>query len=218
MPLGAWAHAVALYDVYHPTSTAGDQPSAASLQTGADRRDGQPCLPPAQAGREPRHRRSGVALTPSEGRDETTALVRLSAIGLERPRWPTVQHCPSWLGLGPHHRVSGGTVVRRRTTPWAHRAAPALRLAAACCSHSQSARGAVVRRMQARLGAPNALPATAHTLARLLSTMRTYGTAYVRQGMDEYAQQSCDRLVPYMARQAKALGDALVKAPEGNPA
>jgi hypothetical protein len=41
--------------------------------------------------------------------------------------------------------------------------------------------------MKARLGAPQAITATAHKLARLIDTMRKHGTAYVRQGMVEYA-------------------------------
>ena len=69
--------------------------------------------------------------------------------------------------------------------------------------------------MKARLGAPKAITATAHKLARLIYTLRKHGTAYVRQGMDEYAQQSRDRMVKHRTRRAKALGDTLVKAPEG---
>ena len=161
---------------------------------------------------------TGVDLTQIEALDETTSLVVLSEIGLDRSRWPTGKHCTSWLGLCPHHRVAGGKVLRRRTTPCANRAATALRLAAACLPHSQSALGAFFRRMQARMGAPKALTATAHTLARLIYPMRKHGTAYVRQGMDEYAQQYRDRAVKHMTRRAKALGYPLVKAPEGNPA
>jgi transposase len=71
--------------------------------------------------------------------------------------------------------------------------------------------------MQARRGAPKASTATAHKLARLLSTMLKCGTAYVRQGMDEYAQQSHDRTVKHLTRRAKILGYTLVKAPEGAP-
>jgi hypothetical protein len=167
--------------------------------------------------REPLHRLSGVALTQIEGLDETTSLVILSESGLDMRRWPTVKHFTSWLGLCPHHRVSGGKVLSRRTKPCANRAATALRLAAACVHHSQSALGAFFRRMKARMGAPKAITATAHKLARLIDTMLKYGTAYVRQGMDEYAQQSHDRMVKNMTRRAKALGYPLVKAPEGNP-
>jgi transposase len=69
--------------------------------------------------------------------------------------------------------------------------------------------------MKARLGAPKAITATAHKLARLIYTMLKHGTAYVRQGMDEYEQQYRDRMVKHMTRRAKALGYTLVKAPEG---
>ena len=172
---------------------------------------------PAFAVREPLHRISGVDLTQIEGIDETTSLVILSEIGLDMTRWPTVKHFTSWLGLCPHHRVSGGKVLSRRTKPCANRAATALRLAAACLYHSQSALGAFFRRMKARMGAPKAITATAHKLARLIYTMLKYGTAYVRQGMDEYEQHYRDRMVKHMARRAKALGYTLVKAPEGTP-
>lgn len=119
-----------------------------------------------------------------EGLDATTSWVILSEMGLERSRRPTVQHGTSWLGRCPHQRVSGGKVLRRRTTSCAHRAAPALRRAAAALPHRQSAVGAFCRRLKARLGAPKAITATAHTLARLIDTMLKHRTASVRRGMD----------------------------------
>lgn len=226
--LFALAQAVALSDVSHQKITACDRHIEAYLQTFADRSEGQPLPPPprprkrggnqpAFAVRAPLHRITGVDVTQIEGRDETTSLGILSEIGLDRRRWPTVKHFTSWLGLCPHHRVSGGKVLSRRTKPCANRAATALRLAAACLHHSQSALGAFFRRMKARMGAPKAITATAHTLARLIYTMLKHGTAYVRQGMDEYAQQYRDRTVKNMTRRAKVLGYILVKAPEGPP-
>ena len=149
-PVFALAQAVALYDVYHQKITECDRHIEAYLQTCADRSEGQPLPPaprprtrgrnqPAFAVREPLYRLTGVDLTQIEGIDETTSLVILSEIGLDMTRWPTVKHFTSWLGLCPHHRVSGGKVLSRRTKPCANRAATALRLAAACLHHSQSA-------------------------------------------------------------------------------
>ena len=126
-----------------------------------------------------------------------------------------MQHCTSSLGLWPPQRVSGGKVLSRRTKSCANRAATALRLAAAALHHSQRALGAFVRRMKARLGAPKAITATAHKLARLIYPMLKHGTVYVRRGMDEYAQPYRGRMVQHMTRRAKALGYTLVKAPEG---
>ncbi len=149
-PLFALAQAMALYEVYHQKIAECDRHIEASLQTFADRSEGQPLPPaprprkrgrnqPAFAVRDPLYRITGGDLPQIEGIDETTSLVILSEMGLERSRWPTVQHFTSWLGLCPHHRVSGGKVLSRRTKPCANRAATALRLAAACLHHSQSA-------------------------------------------------------------------------------
>lgn len=226
--LFALAQAVALYDVYHQQITACDRQIEASLQTFPDHSDGQPLPPPLRprkrgrnqptcAVREPLHRITGVDVTQIEGSDEPTALVVLSEIGLHMGRWPTVKHFTSWLGLCPPQRVSGGKVLSRRTKSCANRAATALRLAAAGLHHSQSALGAFFRRMKARLGAPKAITATAHKLARLIYTMRKHGTAYVRRGMEEYEQQYRDRVVKQMTRRAQALGYTLVKTPEGAP-
>src|SRR5262249_42271572 len=141
---------------------------------------------PTFAVREPLHRISGVDLSQIEGLDETTSLVILSEIGLDMTRWPTVKHFTSWLGLCPHQQVSGGKLVSRPTKSCANRPAKSLSIAAAALHHSQSALGAFFRRMKARLGAPKAVTATAHKLARLIYTMLKHGTAYVRRGMDEY--------------------------------
>ena len=125
-------------------------------------------------------------------------------------RWPSVQHVCRWLGLCPQHTISGGTVLSRRVRPGAHRVTVALRLAARSLHRSQSALGAFFRRMKARLGAPKAITATAHTLARLVYSLLQHGSAYVQQGLDAYEAQDRERKVTTMAKQAKALGYTLV--------
>jgi len=69
--------------------------------------------------------------------------------------------------------------------------------------------------MKARMGAPKAITATAHKLARLIYSMRKHGTAYVRHGMDEYEQQDRDRTVKNLTRRAKTFGYTLVQTSEG---
>ena len=71
--------------------------------------------------------------------------------------------------------------------------------------------------MKARMGAPKAITATAHKLARLIYSMLKHGTAYVRQGMDEYEQQYRDRTVKHLTRRAQTFGYTLVKTSEGTP-
>jgi len=72
--------------------------------------------------------------------------------------------------------------------------------------------------MNARLRTPQALTATAQTLARVISTMLKHGTAYVRQRLADDAQQDRDRTVQSVTRRAKALGDAVVNTPARTPA
>jgi hypothetical protein len=92
----------------------------------------------------------------------------LGEIGTDMPRWSHVKPCWSWLGLCPQHQIAGGKVLSRRVRPGAPRVTVALRLAASSLHPSQRALGAFFRRMQVRLGTPKAIPATAHTLARLV--------------------------------------------------
>ena len=223
------AQAVALDDLYHEKIAACDRQSAAHLGTCAERQDHDAVLPRVRPRKPTRNRPqfdvrgslhwiTGVDLTAMEGIDEPTALTISSESGRDMGRWPTVQHFTSWLGLCPHHRVSGGQVWSRGTKPCANRAATALRLAASCPQRRQSALGACFRRMKARLGTPKAITATAHTLARLIDTMLTHGTADVRQSVADDAQQYRDRTVQSLARRAKALGYALVQTPMGTPA
>lgn len=111
---------------------------------------------------------TGVDLTQSDGIDALTALKVISEIGLDMTRWPTGKHVASWLGLCPGNKLSGGKRYRMRSKPTANRAASALRLAAQGLVTSPSALGAYYRRRRARLGAPKAITATAHKLARLV--------------------------------------------------
>ena len=155
-----------------------DQPITAHLETGGDTSAGQPLPPKARRhtktndprfeARTPLSHMAGVDVTTIEGIAEGTAVVLLGEIGTDMPRWPRVQHVWSWLGRCPPHTISGGTVLSRRVRPGAPRVTVALRLAARSVHHAQSALGACLRRMQARLGTPKAITATAHTLARLV--------------------------------------------------
>jgi len=197
-----------------------DQQIKAHLETLADQSAGQPLPPKARRhkktneprfdARTPLYHMAGVDLTTIEGIAEGTALVIRSEIGTDMTRWPSVKHFCRWLGLCPQHQISGGHVLSRRVRPGAHRVTVALRLAARSLHHSQSALGAFLRRMKARLGTPKAITATAHKRARLVSSLLQHGSAYVQQGLDAYEAQDHDRKVKTMAKQAKALGYTLV--------
>ena len=223
--LFALKQAVELYDFYHREIAACDRKIQTQLKQFEDKSAGQGLPPKARRKRQGDNRpafdvrralfrMAGVDLTVIEGIEESTALLVLSEIGTDMSRWPSVKHFCSWLGLCPNHRISGGRVLSRRTKPCANRAATALRLAAYGLHRSQSALGAFLRRLKARLGAPKAITATAHKLARLIYSLLKHGTAYVTLGMAEYERNYQERVVRNLSRRAKELGYGLVELGE----
>jgi transposase len=154
---------------------------------------------------------TGVDLTAIEGIAEIHALTLISELGTDFSKWPTVKHFTSWLGLCPNWKKTGGKVQSSRTRQGKNRAAGALRLAAWSLMRSQSYLGAYLRRQRSRLGAPKAITATAHKLARILYNLMRYGLAYVQQSEAAYAEQVRQRLEKQLQRRAKELGDELKK-------
>jgi len=156
------------------------------------------------------YRVSGVDLTRLHGINVLTAQTLVSEIGLDMSSWQTEKQFASWLGLCPDHRISGGKVLTRRTRRVVNRAATALRLAACALRHSQSALGANFRRLRARLGAPKAITAMAHKLARLVYRMLKYGRQYVDKGLEYYEAKYREQRRKWLAKQAKELNLQLV--------
>jgi len=66
--------------------------------------------------------------------------------------------------------------------------------------------------MRARLGAPKAITATAHKLARTLYRMLETGNNYQEAGENYYEQQYQARVVASLTRRAEELGYILVPA------
>jgi len=75
---------------------------------------------------------------------------------------------------------------------------------------NRSALGAFYRRLRSRLGAPKAITATAHKIARMFYQMWTTAGQYTDPGMDYYEQQYHDRIVKNLQKKADALGLELV--------
>jgi len=63
--------------------------------------------------------------------------------------------------------------------------------------------------MKARLGAPKAISATAHKLARMVYFTLKYGWAYVDKGAQWYEQQFRQRLLKSLQSRALQLGYTL---------
>src|SRR5262249_47595651 len=146
-----------------------------------------------------------------EGVDELHALTLVSELGTDFSKWPTRKQFTSWLGLCPNWKKTGGKVQSSRTRRGKNRAAHALRLAAWRLMRSHSYLGAYLRRQRSRLGAPKAITATAHKLARIVYNVMRYGVAYMRQEESAYAEQVRERLEKQLHRRAKELGFELKK-------
>ena len=152
------------------------------------------------------HRISGVDLTRIDGIDVGVAQTVISDVGFDMTRWHTEAHFASWLGLCPDHRITGGKVIRKGTRHVVTRAATALRLAATTLLRSQSYLGAQYRRLRARLGAPKAITAMAHKLARLVYRMLKWGHEYVDKGLQYYEERHREQQVHLLKKRAAKLG------------
>ncbi|MDW8224375.1 MAG: hypothetical protein RMJ82_15640, partial [Gemmatales bacterium] len=117
-------------------------------------------------------------------------------------------------GLCPNWKKTGGKVHSSKTRPGKNRAAGALSLAAWSLMRSHSYLGAYLRRQRSRLGAPKAITATAHKLARILYNVMRYGIAYMRKEESAYAEQVRERLERQLHRRAKELGYELKRVLE----
>ena len=145
-------------------------------------------------------------LTAIEGIDDIHALTLVSELGSDFSKRPTVKHFTCWLGLCRNWQKTGGKVKSSRTRKEKNRAATVLRLAAWGLMRSHSYLGTYLRRQRARLGAPQAITATAHQLARIVYHLVRYDLAYVQQTEEAYAAQVRERLEKQLHRRAKQLG------------
>ena len=216
--------ALELYRFYQGKIAECDREIEAQLERFEDRSDGEPPAPNGKKRNQknaPRfdvqgqlYRMTGVDLTRIDGVDAYTALKVISEIGADMTKWPSVKHFASWLGLSPNNRITGGRVISSKTNANANRAAAALRLAANALHRSDSALGAFLRRKKTQMGAPKAITATAHKLARLIYSMLRYGQEYVDAGAEYYETQYQQRALRAAKRRAAQLGYRLVPMPD----
>jgi transposase len=183
-------------------------------------------LPPRPKGKKPSrnapkfdlrsqlYRITGVDFTQIDGLEALTIQSIISEVGLDATRFPTVKHFTSWLGLCPGSRISGGKVLSAKTRQVTNRASSAFRMAAQSLANSQTALGAFYRRIRSRLGAPKAITATAHKLARIFYHLWKTGEDYVDAGVEAYEQKYQERVLKSLKQRAKQMGFELVPQPE----
>lgn len=218
--LFALKQALELYEFYHHQIKACDCQIQECLQhfDSKGTSPAQPLTALKRASRKPRrnqptvdlrthlNRITGVDFTRIDGLDVSTVYTIISEVGLNPHAFPTAKCFTSWLGLCPDNRITGGKVKSSRTRKVVNRAADAFRLAAQTLARSSSALGGYYRRIRARLGAPKAITATAHKLARLFYHLWETGQPYVDKGADYYEKMYQDRVLRTIKRKAQQLG------------
>ena len=182
-----------------------------------------PALPKAKAGSRSKNqpaynaraelfRVTGVDLVATAGISASLAQTIITKIGTDMSRFLTEKHFCSWLGLAPHHEISGGKILRNHTLTTDNRAGQAFRQAAACVIRSDSAFGAFYRRKKAQLGPMQALVATAHKIARTVYHLLKYKTAYQDSEAEAYDKKYQEREVARLRNKAAKLGYTLAAA------
>jgi transposase len=212
-----------LYDTYQQQIQQCDQQIEQCLSE-FDSQSEEP-LPPRPKGKKPSrnapnfdlrshlYRISGVDFTQIDGLEALTVQAIISEVGLDPTRFPTAKHFASWLGICPGSKISGGKVLSSRTRKVVNRAANAFRLAAQSLANSRTALGGFYRRIRTRSGAPKAITATAHKLARIFYHLWTTGENFIDAGADAYEQQYQQRVLKHLKQRAKQMGFDLVPEP-----
>ena len=84
-------------------------------------------------------------------------------------------------------------------------------MAASTLLKSQSYLGAQYRRFRTKLGAPKAITAMAHKLARLVYRMLKFGHEYVDKGASYYEEQHRQQQIALLKKRAAKLGLQVVQ-------
>jgi transposase len=158
------------------------------------------------------YRLLGTDLTRIDGISDLTAHVFFTEVGPDLSKFQRANHFCSWLGLCPNNKISGGKILSSHTRPGSNRVAKALRLSANSLWNSKSYLGDYFRRMRSRHGAPKAITATAHKLARIIYHLVKNQKAFDDTIFSEQEKNHQKRLKKRIINQAKSLGLQLVPA------
>jgi transposase len=158
------------------------------------------------------YRLFGTDLTAVPGINTLTWFTLLTELGPEMSKFPSSPAFTSWLCLCPNNRQSGQRILSSQTRRSKNRINHALRVAAQTLHHSNSSLGAFYRRLRARLGAPKAITATAHKLARILFHLITTRQPYDESVFALADQQQQQRHERHLRKQAESMGFSLVRA------
>lgn len=148
----------------------------------------------------------GVDLTQIPGLRTPNVHALLCELGWDLSAFPTSKHFASWLGFCPDNRLSGRRLLSAKTRKIPSRAAKIFRVAAMTLDRSDSHLGAFYRTMRSRLGAPKAITAAAHKLARIVYELLTTRQPYDESLHARHESQHRQKRVRRLQRDAQALG------------
>lgn len=154
----------------------------------------------------------GTDLTQVPGVDSNTAWTFLGEVGTDVHRFASPGHFCSWLGLSPGNKTSGGKVLSSRTRKVVNRLSTALRMAAQCLWRAKNPMGQMFRNLLLRFGAPKAITATAHRLARILFVMVRDRVPYDPEHLRKHTEQQEKRRLKRLEKEASRMGFKLVAA------
>jgi transposase len=160
--------------------------------------------------REELKRAFGVDLTKIPGIQLGIAQTLFGEIGPDLSKFRSASAFASWMGLCPDNDISGGKVLFVGTRKVKCRAATALRMAAQCLHHSKTPLGDFYRRTRTKLGAPKAITAGAHKLARIVFHLVTTKQEFDESRFAVDQQRFRGRQQAKLRATAKALGFQLV--------
>jgi transposase len=162
------------------------------------------------------HHLLGVDVSGMPGMDPYTVLRIVSETGPTLSDFPSVANFTSWLGLCPGTKISGGKIQSSKTARVANKAARAFRLAAQAAGRTETAIGAFYRRIKSRAGAPKAITAAAHKLARIFYALVTRGENYEESAAKAYDEAHRERVIRQLKRRVQNLGFDLVPSAQAS--
>ena len=152
----------------------------------------------------------GTDLTAIPSINALTGYTVLAEVGTDWSKFRNGDAFASWICLCPQNKKSGGKILSAHTRRSANRVNRALRLAAQTLERSTSYLGAYYRKMRARHGAPVAITAAAHKLARIIFHLVTTGEAYDESLFAAEEQRQRKRMENKLKRSAQQLGYRLI--------
>jgi transposase len=160
--------------------------------------------------REHCYRVLGVDLTQVDGINGQFIQVFTAEVGPDLNRFRSASAFASWMNLSPRRDVSGGKVLRGKKDKNGNRLAAAFRMAANSLLKSESALGDSFRRLRGRLGAPKAITAMAHKLARIVYHLISTGQSFDPGVLANQQETQIKRRQARVRKEAARLGFQLV--------